>query len=485
MRWITGWLLILSSFELCGQVTVIDSLRASLSGEENVQRQVDILTQLSFQYTKVSLEKSREVALEALQTASAIPYQKGIGDSYNVLGIGYSIGGAYDKGLEYFLKALKIREEQGDVVAAAKTINNLAGIFIFQKKYQQALEFSERSYSMLKAKGVDPLAMANAQLAIGQVHEAAGDSTKALQAFRQALQEFRKLGNTRKQGEALLSLSHVVGQAGNHKMALEYCFQAMTLIDVNADYLAAADLYLVIAQLYADDHKEATSLHYLLRARDAANRCKALDELMKANRKLSAFYQARREYDSALYYHQQYTALSEETFSNEMAGRLALLEKVYESEKKDQLLARHSQQIASQRWIITAIAVTLLLALLVAFLLYRINLQKKTANDQLRELNRQVSEQNEEISMINDSLEKEVQRRTEKIRQQNEKLIEYAFFNAHRVRGPLARILGLTMLIDRDLPPEEVKDLNEKIKVSAQELDTVVREIGEKLSDEV
>jgi signal transduction histidine kinase len=67
---------------------------------------------------------------------------------------------------------------------------------------------------------------------------------------------------------------------------------------------------------------------------------------------------------------------------------------------------------------------------------------------------------------------------------QNEKLIEFAFLNAHKVRGPLARVLGLSMLIKKDLSLEEIRDLNEKIQQSATELDNVIRDLGKRLETE-
>jgi PAS domain S-box-containing protein len=64
------------------------------------------------------------------------------------------------------------------------------------------------------------------------------------------------------------------------------------------------------------------------------------------------------------------------------------------------------------------------------------------------------------------------------IEEQNSRLSQISWIQSHKVRGPLARIMGLVSLIDQDVlstreKPEFITDL----KNAAQELDNVVREI--------
>lgn len=63
----------------------------------------------------------------------------------------------------------------------------------------------------------------------------------------------------------------------------------------------------------------------------------------------------------------------------------------------------------------------------------------------------------------------------QKIQTQTQRLIDYAFFNSHRLRAPLSSILGLTNLLKHEYSPEIVKSLE---KVSTQ-LDDVVHELNQ------
>jgi PAS domain S-box-containing protein len=67
-----------------------------------------------------------------------------------------------------------------------------------------------------------------------------------------------------------------------------------------------------------------------------------------------------------------------------------------------------------------------------------------------------------------------------KLLEKNRKLSEIAFFNSHKLRAPLARILGLVSTLD---PEEEnlsetTKDILKKLTDSTRELDQMVKEMG-------
>ena len=82
-----------------------------------------------------------------------------------------------------------------------------------------------------------------------------------------------------------------------------------------------------------------------------------------------------------------------------------------------------------------------------------------------------------DISASNESLESKVQERTRVLNEQNQKLTEYAFVNAHLLRGPLCRIMGLSELIKSEKCADEIPKLAILLDSSVQELDEVVRKI--------
>ena len=92
--------------------------------------------------------------------------------------------------------------------------------------------------------------------------------------------------------------------------------------------------------------------------------------------------------------------------------------------------------------------------------------------------------QAEELRIINTSLEEKVKQRTEKILAQNKKLREYAFSNAHVVRAPLARIMGLTNNLLDEPSTTSKKEFLDSMKDSAKELDDAIRGVSRILAEE-
>ncbi len=107
---------------------------------------------------------------------------------------------------------------------------------------------------------------------------------------------------------------------------------------------------------------------------------------------------------------------------------------------------------------------------------------------ELREKSNEIEAQNEELLQgqealndLNQHLERMVEERTMKIRSQNEILTKYAYTNAHHVRGPLARLLGLIQLsrMDTNL---DYKWLFEHIETEAIQIDQVIKRISTELA---
>ena len=87
----------------------------------------------------------------------------------------------------------------------------------------------------------------------------------------------------------------------------------------------------------------------------------------------------------------------------------------------------------------------------------------------------------EETRAINENLAAMVEERALQIETKNGSLSEYAFINAHMLRGPLCRIIGLITLMEQE-PSAYSSDQLEQIKSIAQEIDQRIKEINSVVS---
>jgi signal transduction histidine kinase len=109
------------------------------------------------------------------------------------------------------------------------------------------------------------------------------------------------------------------------------------------------------------------------------------------------------------------------------------------------------------------------------------------SNDALTLQTRDMSEQNaallnaqNELAMLNGNLERILNERTARIQAQNEILVRYSYNNAHHLRGPVARLLGLAAVYKMDATVG-ADFIIEKMVDQAHEIDTVVKLINEDL----
>jgi light-regulated signal transduction histidine kinase (bacteriophytochrome) len=95
----------------------------------------------------------------------------------------------------------------------------------------------------------------------------------------------------------------------------------------------------------------------------------------------------------------------------------------------------------------------------------------QTALDSLKIVNMKIED-------LNRNLEQKVNDRTKELQIKNERLVQYAFMNAHMLRGPLCRIKGLSLLrkmaSTNDSDREVIEDMMEK---SIDELDKITTDI--------
>jgi ligand-binding sensor domain-containing protein len=105
----------------------------------------------------------------------------------------------------------------------------------------------------------------------------------------------------------------------------------------------------------------------------------------------------------------------------------------------------------------------------------------KARTEEIQLKTEEIKTQAEEIKGINENLESLVKERTSELEIKNKALEQYAFINAHKLRAPVASILGLINLMKNVELRENDKVYLEHLNQSAKNLDAVVSSITEAL----
>ncbi len=143
---------------------------------------------------------------------------------------------------------------------------------------------------------------------------------------------------------------------------------------------------------------------------------------------------------------------------------------------------------------LTVISIGLFIVGILAWILFRQRRQILKVNKKLQERNVEIHDQkeaiemqatallklNEELQELNKTLEQRIVERSSQLLLQNQKLTEYTFINAHKLRAPVASILGLINLMQQ-VTPEERETIVNLMKTCGEQLDNIIREISRNL----
>jgi signal transduction histidine kinase len=155
-------------------------------------------------------------------------------------------------------------------------------------------------------------------------------------------------------------------------------------------------------------------------------------------------------------------------------------------------------ELESRDLLIAAVSGSLLITGILAVILFRQRREILRANKDLQIKNEEISFQknaiesqaeallilNDELLDLNKTLAGRIDERTKQLFHQDKKLAEYTFMNSHKLRAPLASILGLVNLFPHARPAEQKVILN-YLKTCAEQLDSTVRAINHNLEDSI
>jgi tetratricopeptide (TPR) repeat protein len=464
----------ITSYVGYAQQTGIDSLLKQLPQIEAGRPRVDALNKLAFAYTLVSVLESEKFTREALKTSQSINYPSGLAESFKILGIIYYVRGEFNLATQYSYEALKLYEKLLDKTGQGKVLNNLALISLAQMDYEKVYELTMKSLAIKRAEG-DSAGVAGSNLALAEVYLNQQQYTDAMNHCKAAMEQYTTSGNDWGMCHALLVIGEIYHAQRNYPFAFSYYTDALRYARLSSDHIQVINASKKLGQLYLQTNRFDSAYFYLKNALTLARQKNNRNNEMQADQSLADYFTARNILDSALFYTRSAMGIEREIFNHQKTEQMATLQMLYTFEKKDQELNFQKKIVRRQYVAIVGVCLILLLTIVLGFKFYKLNKVNRQAKIDMIKLNYQVSQMNENLETI-------VQDRTDKIKSQNQKLIEFTFFTAHELRGPVARILGLIELAKlKELNDEDRNQILQRLEEASVQLDEVIRVVNRKL----
>jgi len=467
---------------VCGTMTAaaqqysIDSLLQVLPLTKDGEKRIEVLNNLAFAYTLVSVRESEKFVTEAMQLARDHGYKKGLAESLKVLGIINYVRSEYNLATEYTFQALDLYGELNDQAGQSKALNNLAMIFNEQKEYDRAFQFSRQSVQIKRSLG-DSTGVANSYLTIAEYYRHAEDYIKALDYCKHAIRLFQSLNDDWGISHASLEIGQIYFAKNNYPFAAMYFNDALRYAQLANDHIQLIAAYNSFGQLYLESRRYDSARVYLQRTLKLAKTKGSRSHELQSLQSLSEYFVEVGRLDSALYYTRHAASLERDIFSSEKQQQITMLQTLYDFETKEQEIGFQKKIVQRQYVAIYGVSIILLLTIFIGYKFYSLNKANRQSKEDLMKLNL-------EVHSMNANLERLVQERTKEIELQNQRLVDYAFFTAHEVRGPVARILGLIELTKlKDLNDEDRAQILARLEAAGSELDEIIRTINRKLEN--
>lgn len=463
------------------EANTIDSLKLELENATSTINKIDLLNELSAEFNRTDLVRTKEYAQQALELAKSIDYKKGIADAYRSISSVETSFGNDLKAIEISEKALKLAEELKDDVLISTLTNDLGILYIYLNKYDLALASYQRSLSIAnEINDIEGICYTNGN--IGLIHLDLGNNTKAIEYFKAAYDVGIKSEYAYVRAAAYENKARIYSIQKDFKKAIEYEKKSLNISLEANDKLSASYSYMSIGYSYQEleEYKEAEShfkvaLKYAIELGDkgiiGSIRTSLSDiyskqgmfkeaihhgEIAQAiyanfeqedsttwylNHTLATAYAGVGEYAKAYELMKEYNEMSDSMISRENRQLIAKMEAEYRIAEKDaenEYLKKEqdkSNKLISQQRVITIISILLAIAVaIVAGLLYYNSIQRR---------------KNIEV------LEHKVSERTQKLESTNASLERFNYIASHDLKEPLRSISSFTDLLSRRLGTED------------------------------
>jgi signal transduction histidine kinase/tetratricopeptide (TPR) repeat protein len=437
--------------------------------------------------------QATQTAQEAYRLAKQYKLPMEEAHSLKLLGSIYHLVSRQELALQNYLKALEIYHQYGHQKSEAEMLYELGNLCYFTHKYNTSRRYLLKAYK-LGRDSLDSRLLISAMNTIALTYRAKKEFPQAIPYQKLSHQMAIQAKDSAWIGITAGNMGKIYELQGEFNKAIPYYQLDLTYSKKFNMWSSAGNSFVSIANINLEKKDYQTAKMFLDSAMHLTDFIREPDFLQHLYKTMSNYYLYTNQLDKAYQYQTlQYTmkdSLDKRKYNAELEKVMA----TYEWNKKQaeiELLKKDNEiiQAEAQRKNSTLFAITgiLLLIAVLAFLLYRNNRQKHKANQILTLQQKGLSEKNEQIKQLNNSLERMVEERTRQLQiamenlvKKNQHLEDFTYVISHNLRAPIARIMGLTSIFNKeDLQDTTNLHILENLNKAALNLDSIVSDLND------
>jgi signal transduction histidine kinase/Tfp pilus assembly protein PilF len=420
------------------QQKAIDSLQQLLNKEKSDTQRINLVLQLANIHRFSNTDTSNLLATDALQRSRKINFKKGEGFALHTLGIIQEFQGNYDSALYLYQQALQIFEKAKLKKGNASALLSIGGYYYYQSDFIKGADYmlqALRMYEAINDKEGQGAALNN----LGSLYNDKKDYPNALIHFKKALVIKQSLNQGRVLASTMLNIGNVYYGQKKPDSALYWYQQSLAnalqyenkrsiatarsnignIYFDKEQYTQAIAEYEVALQIDRDRNDQEGIAVNLINIAHANVKLKQFDKsipLLKeglamvreidykfheqnALKYLAEAYAGKGDSKNAYSYLQEYINVHDSVYTEESNQRVAEMQTLYETEKKDkEILVLNKEKEVQRKTNIFLVVLAALILLLGLILWNRYRFKQKT--------NRLLAEKNAELQRLNATKDK-------------------------------------------------------------------------------
>lgn len=445
--------------------------------------------------------------------------------------------GEYELALNNLYPALQLSKLKG-FDSEAYVIRNMIGWINYNLgDYEQALRLANESIHIPNPTKQLKGDLADAFTLKGITLISKNDYKDAKRSLDSCLQIFNELNDNKGRGEALMNIGFWNAQQKRYTDALPYYEQSLKLATLTRYEFGMAKSSWGLGDIYFHNGDFQKAKYFLDLSEKYAKKIHANEVLISAYNTRRDLLAAQNRFKESLVYATMTDNLKDSLHRTDLTRRFVNLEKVQEIEQRDRdikVLQQENQlaadkislqdaKLRQQFIMLVAGLISITLLCVFGFAYYRFYSRIKALNititdknkdiqgqaDKLKEINvelknlyLEVSERNEEVQMqsnklaesnkqisdLNRGLEQMVADKTMQLQTTNEELVRYnnellqfSYTVSHNLRGPVARLLGLSIVAKAEKEITKLKEWVDLMNVTAADLDLIIKDLSKLL----
>jgi len=447
-------------------------------------------------------ENKYQEALVLFDSAISYYSRKSLLKNYVVLqsdlGKIFNDRGEYEIAIKCFEDALQVAETKGYDVEIAD-INLQIGWTTFNqgdrnqslKLANQTLLWAEKN-NVISRKG-------DALLLKGIVLTKLMEFEQAKTCFEQALSAREQMKDKAKISEAYENLGYLELKRGNYGRSLDYYNKSLSLA-----YLAKYPLGVVwslygLGRVSKNLGQYGDALNYFDLGEKKAIAISAREALTDIYREKTELFKVQKKFEQSLRYSQLSFALYDSLHRSAIGQKFGSLQRYQEIKQKEreikslaqekelaqEKILLQEQRLNQQYYLILSGATLLILFGALAFVYARFYFRVKRLNLEINQQKRELQTQANYINELNKDLESkvtektiELQKTNKELIKQNDELLQFSYSVSHNLRGPVARMLGLTNIFRQSNDITEQNLMIDYVHRASHDLDNILRDLS-------